>query len=138
ELPRELAPPAAAVSPRELVDHHPADVVAVTDVFPARVSEADDEQVERRGAVGAPPEEAHWLALAGLGLGALSALGRLGGFGCLRDRRFLRALLDLFGLFLDLGARRRDRREHRLLGVVEERDLRRRRQVGEPERIADS
>ena len=53
----------------ELVDDHEADVVAVMFVLAARVSETDDEQVERRGAL-APTEEGQGLLLWGVGVGA--------------------------------------------------------------------
>ena len=46
------------VAPRELVDDHPAGVVARGCVLAARVAETGDEQVERRGVL-APTEEAH-------------------------------------------------------------------------------
>ena len=59
---------------RELVDDHPADVVAVPGMLAARVAEPGDEEVHR-GSVLSPPEEAH--ALLRLGLGALvGSLGR--------------------------------------------------------------
>ena len=92
--PVELAAPRAAVPPRELVDDHVADVVAVPRVLAARVAEPDDEQVERRGAFAPSPGQAHGgyssdsdsppplvggsagsASSAGLGLGALLALG---------------------------------------------------------------
>ena len=44
---------------RALVDHHPADVVAMAGVAAARIAEADDEQIERRGAFAPAPGEAH-------------------------------------------------------------------------------
>jgi hypothetical protein len=47
------------VPPCELLDDHPADVVAIACVFAARIPEADDEQVERRGPVASTPREAH-------------------------------------------------------------------------------
>src|SRR5919197_2246327 len=129
ELAVELALPRRTVPARELVEHHPAGVVTVTRVLAARIAEADDEEVERRGAFASTPREAH-LALGGAGL-ALLARGRLGGrlalpFG--RTPRLLAprnlplgqffALLDLrLGL---LDARRHGhRREHRLLRVIE-------------------
>src|SRR5688500_9939263 len=58
ELTGELALEAAAVTACELVDGHPADVVAVLRVLATRVAETDDEQVERRGRVPAL-EDAH-------------------------------------------------------------------------------
>ena len=59
ELAVELALPRRAVTARELVDDHPADVVPVPGVFAPGIAEADDEQIERRGAVASTPREAH-------------------------------------------------------------------------------
>ena len=58
ELPRELRAERAVMTACELVDDHPAGVVAVAGVLAARVAQADDEEIERRGAF-APTEEAH-------------------------------------------------------------------------------
>ena len=58
ELTGELGAEGAVVAPRELVDDHPAGVVPVARVLAAGVAEADDEQIQRRGAL-APTEEAH-------------------------------------------------------------------------------
>ena len=99
ELPRELRAEGGAVPARELVDDHPADVVPVALVLAARVSEAHDEQFERRGLL-APTEEPHGLALDG----ALAAGGvrpRLGGRLGATLRRFL-ALRDALGALLAL------------------------------------
>src|SRR5581483_8405294 len=56
---RELAAEAGAVAPRELVHDHVADVVPVPGVLAPRVAEADDEQVERRGAFAPAPGQPH-------------------------------------------------------------------------------
>ena len=45
----ELGSKGRRVPPPELVDDHPADVVPVTLVARARIAEARDEQLERRG-----------------------------------------------------------------------------------------
>src|SRR3954471_8119848 len=66
ELSRELAPPGAAVPPCELVGDHVADVVAVPRVLAAGVAEADDEQVERRGAIPPAPRKAQGYSSAGV------------------------------------------------------------------------
>ena len=58
ELAGELRLERAVVTPRQLVDDHPADVVPVVDVLAAGVAEADDEEIERRGALPST-EEAH-------------------------------------------------------------------------------
>jgi hypothetical protein len=58
QLTGEFAPERPAVTMCELVDDHPADVVAVLRVLAARVAETDDKQVERRGRVPAL-EETH-------------------------------------------------------------------------------
>ena len=58
ELAGELRLERAVVAPRQLVDDQPADVVPVARVLAARVAEADDEKIERRGAL-PPTEEAH-------------------------------------------------------------------------------
>ena len=55
ELPVELAFPRTVVTPRELVDDEPADVVPVARVFAAGIAEAGDEQVVR-GAVATRPQ----------------------------------------------------------------------------------
>src|SRR5581483_10589267 len=108
QLAAELGAEGDAVAPGQLVDDHPADVVPVTFVLPARVAEADHEQVERRGAL-APTEERHALLL-GFAGGLRGAL-RLG-----RSLGLARGLLALGGrrlflLLLELGdaARRRAR-----------------------------
>ena len=54
----ELRAPGAAVPPRQLVEHQPARVVTGPLVLAARVAEARDQQIQRRGAL-APTEEAH-------------------------------------------------------------------------------
>ena len=54
----ELRAPGPAVAPRELVEHEPARVVTRALVLAARVAEARDQQVQRRGLL-APTEEAH-------------------------------------------------------------------------------
>jgi hypothetical protein len=54
----ELGSKGRRVPPPKLVYDHPADVVAVTLVARARVAEACDEQLERRGRL-APTKEAH-------------------------------------------------------------------------------
>ena len=56
---RELAPPGRVVAPCELVHDHVADVVSVVDVLAAGIAEADDQQVERRGAFAPAPGQAH-------------------------------------------------------------------------------
>src|SRR5919201_1091406 len=55
----ELPLPGSPVPTRELLQHHPADVVAMAGVLPAGIAETDDEQVERRGSVASTPREAH-------------------------------------------------------------------------------
>src|SRR5215208_7048768 len=55
ELPGELSLPRDAVPARQFLDHHPADVVAVAGIFAAGIAEADDEEVERRGALASTP-----------------------------------------------------------------------------------
>src|SRR5207302_4447856 len=80
----------SAVPAGELVRDHVADVVPVARVLAAGIAEADDEQVERRGAFAPPPRQAHGLSLDG----AFAArCGRLG----LRGRA-LRALLGRHSL----------------------------------------
>src|SRR5205085_1577260 len=103
ELPRELRAPRAVVPPRELVDDHVADVVAIVRVLAPGIAEPHDEEIER-GAL-PPRPEPHALALGrsvagsvcprlGAGLGAFLgfAFGAL--FGLALDA------LDLFGLLL--------------------------------------
>ena len=68
-----FAAPRAVVPPRELLDDHVADVVAVARVLAARVAEPDDEQVERRGAFAPSPGQAHGELLLGFGLVAAAA-----------------------------------------------------------------
>jgi hypothetical protein len=46
------------VPPRELIDDHEADVVPVALVLAPRIAEADDQQVERRGAFAPTPRQA--------------------------------------------------------------------------------
>src|SRR5206468_11392842 len=75
ELTRELRAPRAAVSARELVDDHLADVVAVARVLAARVAETDDEQVERGVAIAAAPGQPHGALLLGGAFAALSGFG---------------------------------------------------------------
>ena len=140
ELAGELGAQRAVVPARELVDDHPADVVAVALVLAARVAEADDEQVERRGAFAPTPRRRMRQPSVGAGFagGCLAALGRslaLGSLGLLALGRLLAlALLDL-GL---LDARRRgDGRDHGLVRVVEERDALGRGDLGQAERVAD-
>ena len=60
--------------PRELVDDEPANVVARVLVLAPWISEASDEQVERRGAL-APTEESHDLAFGSTGLAGLGCAG---------------------------------------------------------------
>src|SRR5919106_5725648 len=81
----ELAAPGAAVAPRQLVHDHVADVVPVAGVLAARVPEARDEQVERRGGV-ASPEQSHALTRRGAGLALLAGAG----LGARLRRRLLR------------------------------------------------
>src|SRR5439155_13205437 len=59
ELAVELRAKRAAVSSRQLVHDHPADVVARALVLPARVAETCDEQIERRGAFPPTSKEVH-------------------------------------------------------------------------------
>ena len=59
DLAVELPLPGGAVATGQLVDHHPADVVAMAGVAAARIAEADDKQIERRGAFAPAPGEAH-------------------------------------------------------------------------------
>ena len=54
----ELRPERRITAPRELVDHHPADVVPIPLVPRSGVAETSDEQVERRGRL-ASTEDAH-------------------------------------------------------------------------------
>ena len=147
ELTGELRAPAAVEPPRELVHHHPADVVAVALVLAPGVSQPDDEQVECRGRL-APTKQPHGLALgcALLAGGVRLRLGRrLGGaFRCLLALRHLAlgqllALCELLflGLGLDDLGRRPNRGEHRLLEVVEVAHSLVGGQVGEPQRVAD-
>src|SRR5205823_7301802 len=138
ELPRELALPGAVVAAGELVDDHLPDVVTVTDVLPPGIAEADDEQVERRGALAPPPGQAH-LLLAGFGRAALFAgcgLRTLGsGFG----RLALDALFAFDGLDLGLldAGRHRHGRKHRRLEIVEHGDRVRHLELRQTERVAD-
>ena len=110
QLAGELRAPGAAVAPRELVDDHPAGVVAVACVLAAGIAETDDEQVERRPLT-AGPEPHRGLALRrALVAGGFRparpeprlAFGRLALGGLALD-----ALLALDGLFLDLDLARR-------------------------------
>ncbi len=59
ELAGELPLPRRTVPARELLDDHPAHVVAVAGVLATGIPEADDEQLERRGSVASTPREAH-------------------------------------------------------------------------------
>src|SRR5262245_1577184 len=117
----ELRAPRAVVPARELLEHHPARVVAVAGVLTAGIAEADDEQVERRGAFAPTPRQTHeWLPLVGAGL-ALGGLGctLCGDLGLLA----LDGLLALGGRLLGLldAGRHRERRDDGL-GIVDEGD----------------
>ena len=91
----ELALERAVVTARELVDDHPADVVPVTLVLAARVSEPDDEQVERRGRL-APTEERQGLLLVvGRRLVRRLAAAAADSCGGLGRERLVRGLLGL-------------------------------------------
>src|SRR5439155_12793858 len=61
----ELALPPRPMPARELFDDHPPDVVAVSGVLAAGIAEADDQQIERRGALASTPRQAHQPSLVG-------------------------------------------------------------------------
>ena len=110
-------------------------------MLPARVAEADDEQVERRGVV-APTEEPHYPSesepgSAGASPSAASAAARLALGRLALDTLLALLALDLLGLGLDLDDRCGDVRDHGLVRIVEEDDAFDRRQILEPERVAD-
>ena len=102
------------------------------------IPEARDEQVERRGPF-APTEEAHYSSEASSAAASPSAgsspSARLGSLLALGE---LLALLELLFLGLGLDDLRRDGhgRDHRFLGVIEERHAVLRGNVGQAERVA--
>src|SRR6266545_298484 len=139
ETPVELRPPGRTMAPRQLLDDHPADVVAVTFVCAPGIAEPHDEQVERRGAFAPTPRQTQRLLL-GAGLALLcSRLGTLG--SALRTLLLghalelaLLAFLDLFLGLLDTR-RHRQRREHGFR-IVEEREPFARGEIAETKRVA--
>ena len=134
------------MSPRQLVEHEPTDIVAGPLVLAARVAEAR----RRAGRASRPPRPdgrgapiPRWCLArrgAALALGRFLALG--GTLLALRNLALGQlALFELlalpFGLGLDEPRRHRHRRQHRLLRIVEERDALLDRQVDEAQRVAD-
>ena len=142
ELPGELRLERAVVTAGELVDDHPADVVPVARVLATRVAETDDQEIERRGATRPDGRRRTVTPRVGAGLGLRVARGRLA-LGSARPRRprpprpRQLALLALLGLGLDLGVGAETVAMTVSCGSSRKIDALDRRDVLEPERVAD-